>query len=78
MAKNLRSKIPDSDTLIVNDAVKAATTKFLDETNGTDTEAVGSPREVAERAVSLPILRKSCHSSMLLVPLHDESVLSMI
>ena len=67
MAKNLRSRIPESDTLIINDAVKAATTKFLDENNGTDTEAVGSPREVAKRAVSLPILQQPYRSSILSV-----------
>jgi 3-hydroxyisobutyrate/3-hydroxypropionate dehydrogenase len=62
MAKNLRSKIPLSDVLVVNDVNSEATRRFVDEFRianpiaGTLDEGVGievakSPREVAERSV---------------------------
>ena len=63
MAKNLRSKIPPSDSLVINDINLEATRRFVDEFRianpiaGTLDEGIGieiakSPREVAERSVS--------------------------
>ena len=54
MAKNLRAKIPETDELIVCDAVPATTSQFLAEHANTHTQAAGNPREVAEKSVSAP------------------------
>ena len=65
MAKNLRAKIPASDTLIIHDRNKDATANFMHEVgiardNPTSNNQMGlmgievasSPRAVAEKAVS--------------------------
>ena len=58
MAKNLRAKMPEEDTLLIHDRDTAATTKFLQEIatssadKGLRVEMLASPREVAERSVS--------------------------
>ena len=62
MAKNLRAKIPASDTLVIHDRNTEATTKFMQEvgmaagSTGAEgsmgIEIVGSPRAVAEKSVS--------------------------
>ena len=64
MAKNLRAKIPASDTLIIHDRNKAATANFMHEVgiardNPTSNNQMGlmgievatSPRAVADKAV---------------------------
>ena len=64
MAKNLRAKIPASDTLIIHDRNKDATSSFMQEVgiardNPTSNNQMGlmgievaaSPRAVAEKAV---------------------------
>jgi 3-hydroxyisobutyrate dehydrogenase len=53
MAKNLREKLPETDTLLVNDVNKDAVAKFAEELAGFTVVAAESPREVAERAVCL-------------------------
>ncbi len=58
MAKNLRTKIPSSDTLIIYDRNEEATTRFVQElgkTAGEGIEVATSVRNVAERAVRFPI-----------------------
>ena len=63
MAKNLRAKIPQSDTLIIRDVNEAASKRFVEETqtiaqeNGLAPDAMKvlvaqSPRELAEQSVS--------------------------
>ena len=54
MAKNLRAKIPASDTLIIHDRNTEATTNFLEHAGGEHkgTEVASSPRVVAEKSVS--------------------------
>jgi hypothetical protein len=63
MAKNLRAKIPASDTLIIRDVNKDAMQRFVEETKTaiSDSSAPGNTlrieiadnaREVAEKAVS--------------------------
>jgi hypothetical protein len=76
MAKNLRLKIPPSDTLVINDVNSEATRRFVDEFRianpiaGTLDEGMGieiakSPREVAERSVSTHIsLHPTCNFMM--------------
>ena len=57
MAKNLRAKIPSTDTLIIYDRNEDATTRFVQEmgqTSGEGIEVAPSVRNVAERAVRLP------------------------
>ena len=81
MAKNLRAKIPASDTLIIHDRNKDATANFINEVgiardNSTSNSEMGlmgieiasSPRAVAERAVG--------HLSFLCIKrcLYDEHV----
>jgi|ERR1700722_6382811 hypothetical protein len=67
MAKNLRAKIPETDTLIICDTNPKATEKFVEEvgiatssTNapgrGTGIHIAENPREVAQKSVSLPNL----------------------
>lgn len=63
MAKNLRAKIPATDTLVVRDVNEDATKRFVEETHETarstkaaegtyKVEVAGCPREVAEKSVS--------------------------
>lgn len=77
MAKNLRAKIPASDTLIIHDRNHEATSSFMQEVgvardNPTSNNQMGlmgievasSPRAIAEKAVrdlSLPIIKRSSY-----------------
>lgn len=49
MAKNLRAKIPKSDTMVINDVNDAATQKFVEEVG--NVTIAKSVREVAEQTV---------------------------
>jgi hypothetical protein len=51
MAKNLREKIPKSDTLYIQDVNTDATTKFVQEFPDYPIVVAKSAREVAENAV---------------------------
>ncbi len=62
MARNLRAKIPATDTLVIYDRNTDATRKFAEEVGiaasaagapekGTGIEIAGNPREVAEKSV---------------------------
>jgi len=53
MAKNLREKLPATDTLLINDVNKDAVGKFVDELSGFTVVAADSPREIAERACTI-------------------------
>lgn len=53
MAKNLLRKIPEADQLFVCDTNAAATKRFLDEAQGIRVQVAQSPREVAEKSVSV-------------------------
>ena len=53
MAKNLRAKIPEKDTLLIHDRNAEATRMFAEEMRGKGVEVVESSRELAERSVSL-------------------------
>lgn len=70
MAKNLRAKIPVTDTLVIRDVNEDVMTKFVEETkeiarstgtaDGTyKVEVAEGPREVAEKSVSA-----LCHCSI--------------
>lgn len=63
MAKNLRARIPEGDTLVIHDRNTEATSKFIHEIGiaaanvgadrkGQGIEVVNTPREVAEKSVS--------------------------
>lgn len=65
MAKNLRAKIPATDTLVIYDRNTDATKRFAEEVGiaapsagapekGTGIEVAGGPREVAEKSVRHP------------------------
>lgn len=65
MAKNLRAKIPDTDTLIICDTNPSATKKFVEEVGiaasgadapgkGTGIHIADNPKDVAQKAVSPP------------------------
>jgi hypothetical protein len=51
MAKNLRQKLPKDDVLYVQDINTAAPQKLIEEMAGLPVVALGSAREVAEKAV---------------------------
>lgn len=55
MAKNLRTKIPSSDTLVIHDRNEEATARFVQElgSTGSGIEVSPSVRGVAEKAVRL-------------------------
>ena len=52
MAKNLRAKIPEGDSLTVFDVSQATLEKFSVEATPTGVVIAKSPREVVENAVS--------------------------
>lgn len=52
MAKNLRTKIPESDILVICDANAETTKRFVAEQAGKRVEIASSPRELAEKSVS--------------------------
>ena len=52
MAKNLRAKIPEGDTLTIFDVNSASLEKFSQEATPSGVVVAKSPREVAEKAVS--------------------------
>jgi 3-hydroxyisobutyrate dehydrogenase len=54
MAKNLRAKIPAEDTLFVHDVNTAATKQFLEE-HPQGVRVAQTVREVAEKAVRMPL-----------------------
>lgn len=85
MAKNLRAKIPATDTLVVYDRNTDATKRFVQEVGivsssagapeiGTGIEVARGPREVAERSVR----HSPFHTNIAYPRSHDEHVLSMI
>jgi hypothetical protein len=51
MAKNLREKLPETDTLIINDVNNDAVEKFVNELSAFTVVVADSPREIAEKAV---------------------------
>jgi 3-hydroxyisobutyrate/3-hydroxypropionate dehydrogenase len=53
MAKNLRAKIPSSDTLIVHDVNPAVCEQFSSEHSNSGVEIASAVRDVAEKSVSL-------------------------
>ncbi len=59
MAKNLRAKIPASDTLVVSDRDSQATARFVREI-GAGIEVASSPRMVAEKSVSASASLSAC------------------
>lgn len=74
MAKNLRAKIPKTDTLVVYDRNTEATSKFVQEIGmaasspdadgkGMGIEVVKSPRAVAEKSVCVLLLSRSSISN---------------
>ena len=54
MAKNLRAKIPAEDTLFVHDVNTAATKQILEE-HPQGVRVAENVREVAEKAVRIPL-----------------------
>lgn len=53
MAKNLRAKIPEGDTMTIFDVNTSSTEKLKSEAGSSKLEIAKSPREVAEKSVSL-------------------------
>ena len=56
MAKNLRAKIPESDTVIVFDVNPSSSEKLTAEASPANIKIAKGPREVAENAVRDPPL----------------------
>jgi 3-hydroxyisobutyrate/3-hydroxypropionate dehydrogenase len=55
MAKNLRAKIPESDTLTIFDVNSSSADKLVKEAIPANITIAKGPREVAESAVCLPL-----------------------
>ena len=53
MAKNLRAKIPEGDTMTVFDVNAASLEKLKSEAGSSNLHIAKDPREVAENSVSL-------------------------
>lgn len=54
MVRNLRLKIPPTSTLVVSEIVETRLNEFLESIEGKGkVEVVNTPREIAERCVSL-------------------------
>jgi hypothetical protein len=51
IAKNLRAKVPVTDTMIIYDLNTDITQRFLDEHDGKGVEIANTPREVADGSV---------------------------
>lgn len=62
MAKNLRAKIPATDTLLICDTNPNATKKFVEEA-GTGIHITENPKEVGQKAVSMifSLIRTPAH-----------------
>ncbi len=76
MAKNLRAKIPEGDTMTIFDVNAASLEKFSQEASPSGVIVAKSPREVAENSVSACLRVVLC---LVFVALYDEPfVLSMI
>lgn len=76
MAKNLRNKLPESDTLVIQDINQDATASFAKEASG-KVEIAQSVREVAEKSVSHYCPSYSLKISMM-NHIFSQIVLSMI
>lgn len=71
MAKNIRAKMPQGDTMTVFDVNKEALERFAKEAQPTGVKIAQSPKEVVDTSVS--------HEMIFLEIYHDESIiLSMI
>lgn len=75
MAKNLRAKIPESDTLTVFDVNAASLEKFSQEATPAGVVIAKSPREVVENAVSVLCI---ILVPMACIALHDEHLIPKI
>lgn len=69
MAKNLRAKIPEGDSMTVFDVNTAAVERFVKEAEPSNVTVAKAPREVVENSVRTPF-----HSAHIL---HDESYCSI-
>lgn len=54
MAKNLRAKIPEGDTLTIFDVNKAAVERFVKEAEPANVKVAQAPRDVVEASVRTP------------------------
>jgi hypothetical protein len=68
MAKNLRAKIPEGDTLTIFDVNAASLEQFTQEATPAGVVVAKTPREVAEKAVS-----STCLGTVLLLDLCVQS-----
>jgi hypothetical protein len=82
MARNLQSKLPASDTLLIQDINTDATKRFVEETEaqsrGAAVKVANSVREASEHSVSRLINFLCCHTYAHSSKLCDEFILSMI
>ncbi|KAI9713146.1 MAG: hypothetical protein M1820_001131 [Bogoriella megaspora] len=53
MAKNLRAKLPQSDTLIIHDINPAVTTQFAEEHKGKGVDVAQNAREISEKSETI-------------------------
>jgi hypothetical protein len=67
MAKNLRAKIPESDTLTIFDVNSSSADKLVKEATPAKITIAKGPREVAESAVCLPLCNQSSMMSSIVL-----------
>jgi hypothetical protein len=60
MAQNLRSKVPEGDSMTVFDVNSKMLEQFVKEADPAKVTVAKGPREVAEKSVSSSIRRTSC------------------
>lgn len=72
MAKNLRAKIPEGDTLTIFDVNTSSTDKLKSEAGSSNLSIAKSPREVAEKSVC------TLHDTSQFPSMMSNFVLSMI
>lgn len=60
MAKNLRAKIPEGDTMTIFDVNAAAVEKLVKEAEQANILIAKGPREVAQSAVRISLPRTRC------------------
>ena len=82
MARNLQSRLPASDTLLIQDINTGAMKRFVEETDsqpgGAAVRVANNVREASEHSVSYLTSFLHCHSYAHSSKLCDEFVLSMI
>ncbi|KAI9667649.1 MAG: hypothetical protein M1821_000466 [Bathelium mastoideum] len=79
MAKNLRAKVPTSDSLVIHDINSAVTNQFVEEHAGQNVEIAASVRQISEKAETIiTVLPEQHHvQNVLLAMLKPQTLLDI-